>query len=220
MITLVLVLRHFIENHSLPVLIACVAGAWVIWGERWLKRREARGAGASELLASSCALSYSRASYASYWSNNQPCYLQLEDTRTTDRKHTFLSFIADVVQRKFPDVQDFADELYLDGATTGNHSSEQVASKGNGLCLRPLERPCTFVVVLLFTPTRSVNSNLQLIMWELARLCNGIASTFQSVSSSRRIRWTVCMRSVVSLVMTLYSTLSLSTHCVNGFHLR
>ena len=46
---------------------------------------------------------------------------QLEDTRTTDRRQTFLGYIADVVHRKFPEINDFAEELYLDGATTGKH---------------------------------------------------------------------------------------------------
>lgn len=44
---------------------------------------------------------------------------QLEDTRTTDRKQTFLSYIVEIVQKKFPDLHDFPEELYLDGATTG-----------------------------------------------------------------------------------------------------
>ena len=54
--------------------------------------------------------------------------LQLEDTRTTDRKQTFLSYIVSVVQKRFPDLQDFAEELYLDGATTGEDHSEFVLS--------------------------------------------------------------------------------------------
>ena len=50
------------------------------------------------------------------------CFFQLEDTRTTDRKQTFLGYIVEVVQKKFPDLQDFSEELYLDGATTGELS--------------------------------------------------------------------------------------------------
>ena len=53
---------------------------------------------------------------------------QLEDTRTTDRKQTFLSYVVGIVQKKFPDLQDFAEELYLDGATTGEDHSEFVLS--------------------------------------------------------------------------------------------
>lgn len=49
-------------------------------------------------------------------------FFQLEDTRTTDRKQTFLGYIVEVVQKKFPDLQDFSEELYLDGATTGELS--------------------------------------------------------------------------------------------------
>ena len=53
---------------------------------------------------------------------------QLEDTRSTDRKTTFLGYIVEVVQKKFPDLQDFSEELYLDGATTGEHSISRLST--------------------------------------------------------------------------------------------
>ena len=37
----------------------------------------------------------------------------------------------DVVRRKFPGLQDFADELYVDGATTGTHSFSGFLGEGN-----------------------------------------------------------------------------------------
>lgn len=43
----------------------------------------------------------------------------MEDTRTTDRKQTFLAYLVETVRRSFPDVCNFYDELHLDGATQG-----------------------------------------------------------------------------------------------------
>lgn len=64
-------------------------------------------------------------------------FFQLEDTRTTDRKQTFLGYIVEVVQKKFPDLQDFSEELYLDGATTGKLSiSRQNVCQCIVVCVR------------------------------------------------------------------------------------
>ena len=58
---------------------------------------------------------------------------QLEDTRTTNRKQTFLSYVVEVVHRKFPDLVDFSEELYLDGATSGNGFVFSKAVRNNSL---------------------------------------------------------------------------------------
>jgi len=80
---------------------------------------------------------------------------KLEDTRTTDRKQTFLSYIVDVVQKKFPDLQDFADELYLDGATTVSMQTLVADVQGlrKGLDLTKTERdkqPDNFVIFTFY----------------------------------------------------------------------
>ncbi|XP_031555885.1 formin-like protein 3 isoform X2 [Actinia tenebrosa] len=42
---------------------------------------------------------------------------KMEDTRTTDRKQTFLAYLVETVRRSFPDVCNFYEELHLEGAT-------------------------------------------------------------------------------------------------------
>lgn len=80
---------------------------------------------------------------------------KLEDTRTTDRKQTFLSYIVDVVRRKFPGLQDFGDELYVDGATTVSMQTLAADVQGlrKGLDLTKSERdkqPDNFVIFTFY----------------------------------------------------------------------
>ncbi|KAK3756002.1 hypothetical protein QZH41_013189 [Actinostola sp. cb2023] len=42
---------------------------------------------------------------------------KMEDTRTTDRKQTFLAYLVETVRRNFPEISNFYEELHLDGAT-------------------------------------------------------------------------------------------------------
>lgn len=49
-------------------------------------------------------------------------WFQLLDTKSTDRKQTLLHFIANVIQEKYPDVNNFYSELhFLDKAALGEH---------------------------------------------------------------------------------------------------
>lgn len=49
-------------------------------------------------------------------------WFQLLDTKSTDRKQTLLHFIANVIQEKYPDVNNFYCELhFLDKAALGEH---------------------------------------------------------------------------------------------------
>lgn len=80
---------------------------------------------------------------------------KLEDTRSTDRKQTFLSYIVDVVRRKFPDLQDFADDLYVDGATTVSMQTLAADVQGlrKGLDLTKSERdkqPENFIIFTFY----------------------------------------------------------------------
>lgn len=43
----------------------------------------------------------------------------MDDTRTTDRKQTFLGYLVETVRRNFPEISNFYEELNLDGATQG-----------------------------------------------------------------------------------------------------
>lgn len=80
---------------------------------------------------------------------------KLEDTRTTDRKTTFLGYIVEVVQKKFPDLQDFSEELYLDGATTVSMQTLAADVQGlrKGLDLTKSERdkqPDNFIIFTFY----------------------------------------------------------------------
>ncbi|KAJ7390170.1 hypothetical protein OS493_026677 [Desmophyllum pertusum] len=80
---------------------------------------------------------------------------KLEDTRSTDRKQTFLSYIADIVQRKFPELSDFSEELYLDGATTVSTQTLAADVQGlrKGLDLTKTERdkqPDNFIIFTFY----------------------------------------------------------------------
>lgn len=49
-------------------------------------------------------------------------YLQLLETKSTDRKQTLLHFIVGIIQEKFPEVQSFYSELhFLEKAAMGEH---------------------------------------------------------------------------------------------------
>ncbi|KAL9956184.1 hypothetical protein ACROYT_G037628 [Oculina patagonica] len=80
---------------------------------------------------------------------------KLEDTRTTDRKQTFLSYIVEIVQKRFPDLQDFSEELYLDGATTVSMQTLAADVQGlrKGLDLTKSERdrqPDNFIIFTFY----------------------------------------------------------------------
>lgn len=80
---------------------------------------------------------------------------KLEDTRTTDRKQTFLSYIVSVVEKKFLDLRDFDQELYLDGATTVSMQtlSADVQGLRKGLDLTKTERdkqPDNYVIFTFY----------------------------------------------------------------------
>jgi hypothetical protein len=47
-------------------------------------------------------------------------FVQIANTKSVDNKSTLLNFLADVVEKRFPDVQDFGEELgNLDRASKG-----------------------------------------------------------------------------------------------------
>lgn len=49
-------------------------------------------------------------------------WFQLLDTKSTDRQQTLLHFIANVIQKTYPDVNNFYCELhFLDKAALGEH---------------------------------------------------------------------------------------------------
>lgn len=49
-------------------------------------------------------------------------WFQLLDTKSTDRQQTLLHFIANVIQKTYPDVNNFYSELhFLDKAALGEH---------------------------------------------------------------------------------------------------
>lgn len=80
---------------------------------------------------------------------------KLEDTRTTDRRQTFLAYIVDVVHKKFPGIKDFAEELFLDGATTVSMQTLAADVQGlrKGLDLTKSERdkqPDNFIIFTFY----------------------------------------------------------------------
>ena len=76
----------------------------------------------------------------------------------------------DVVRRKFPDLQDFADDLYVDGATTGKPSiTSGLLDKGDGKPYFINLMAGTLFVHILLTPAAYL-SCLDLITWKLQAL--------------------------------------------------
>lgn len=74
----------------------------------------------------------------------------------------------DVVRRKFPDLQDFADDLYVDGATTGKPSITSglcTVNKGDGKLYFINLMAGTLFVHMLLTPAVYL-SCLHLITWK------------------------------------------------------
>ena len=67
-----------------------------------------------------------RCTVAAEWSVGSPllavCLCQLINTKTHDGKQTLMHFLADSIEKRFPDVMDFASEmLHVEKAARGQH---------------------------------------------------------------------------------------------------